>query len=232
MTRIGLSGGHVRGQVVIRSRFFGCLLFFGEEATASRSKGNSFLGQRQQLPPASGRVTFFCHKQQKKGNQRKMLCCESSARKCGAPAGTRHTGHPCPGGARRASCTPPFGCAFANASYRRRSAGGELAPQAQAQAVWPTCRSGASRDRETTGHFVACGVVAIPRSRLAPLLQRAHVALCLSSKPRSPSSAAKSLTRENNSTPVGRRTWMCAARYRDRMSRVARARECIDLAGL
>jgi len=38
-----------------------------------------------------------------KGNQRKMPCCESSARKCGADAGTRHTGHPCPGGARRAS---------------------------------------------------------------------------------------------------------------------------------
>ncbi|UOF16805.1 hypothetical protein IEQ11_09305 [Lysobacter capsici] len=75
------------------------------------------------VPPLKRRVTFFCLKQQKKGNQRKMLFCESSARKLGASAGMRHTGHPCPGGARRASCTPPFGCAFANASYKPRSAG-------------------------------------------------------------------------------------------------------------
>src|SRR5688572_19100890 len=47
----------------------------------------------------------------------------------------RHTGHPCPGGARRASCTPPFGCAFANASYRPRSAGREALLQAQAKAI-------------------------------------------------------------------------------------------------
>ncbi|MFQ6313741.1 hypothetical protein, partial [Lysobacter capsici] len=40
---------------------------------------------------------------QKKGNQRKMPFFESSARKFDADAGTRHTGHPCPGGARRAS---------------------------------------------------------------------------------------------------------------------------------
>ncbi|UOF16729.1 hypothetical protein IEQ11_08875 [Lysobacter capsici] len=75
------------------------------------------------VPPLKRRVTFFCLKQQKKGNQRKMLFCESSARKIGADAGMRHTGHPCPGGARRASCTPPYGCAFANASQGLRSAG-------------------------------------------------------------------------------------------------------------
>ncbi|WP_157753728.1 hypothetical protein [Lysobacter capsici] len=75
------------------------------------------------IPPLKRRVTFFCLKQQKKGNQRKMLFCESSARKIEADAGMRHTGHPCPGGARRASCTPPFGCAFVNASYKLRSAG-------------------------------------------------------------------------------------------------------------
>ncbi|WND82426.1 hypothetical protein [Lysobacter capsici] len=55
------------------------------------------------VPPLKRRVTFFCLKQQKKGNQRKMLFCESRARAIGADAGTRHTGHPCPGGARRAS---------------------------------------------------------------------------------------------------------------------------------
>ncbi|UOF16578.1 hypothetical protein IEQ11_07995 [Lysobacter capsici] len=55
------------------------------------------------VPPLKRRVTFFCLKQQKKGNQRKMLFCKSRARKLGADVGTRHTGHPCPGGARRAS---------------------------------------------------------------------------------------------------------------------------------
>jgi len=47
----------------------------------------------------------------------------------------RHTGHPCPGGARRASCTPPFGCAGANASSILRSAGWTALLQAQATAT-------------------------------------------------------------------------------------------------
>ncbi|ALN83482.1 hypothetical protein LC55x_0177 [Lysobacter capsici] len=52
-----------------------------------------------------------------------------------------------------------------------------------------------------------------------------------SRKPRSSSSAAKSLTRVSKSTPEGRRTWMCAVRHRDRMSRVAHARVSTALAG-
>ncbi|WP_235186353.1 hypothetical protein, partial [Lysobacter antibioticus] len=48
------------------------------------------------LPPLKRRVTFFCHKQQKKDNQRKMLFRESQARTNGADAGIFHTGHPCP----------------------------------------------------------------------------------------------------------------------------------------
>jgi hypothetical protein len=53
----------------------------------------------------------------------------------------------------------------------------------------------------------------------------------LSLKPRSSSSAAKLGARENNSTPEGRRTWMCAVRHRDRMSRVSHACVCTDRAG-
>jgi hypothetical protein len=37
MTRIGLSGGHVRGQIVIRSRFLG-VCFYGAKAKASARK--------------------------------------------------------------------------------------------------------------------------------------------------------------------------------------------------
>jgi len=44
--------------------------------------------KRQKLPPLKRRVTFFCHKQQKKGNQRKMLLFESSARTSDADAGS------------------------------------------------------------------------------------------------------------------------------------------------
>ncbi|MFQ6313722.1 hypothetical protein, partial [Lysobacter capsici] len=65
-----------------------------------------------------------CLKQQKKGNQRKMLFCESKARKIDAFAGTRHTGHPVPVARGAHPCAPPFGCAVANASQWRRSAGG------------------------------------------------------------------------------------------------------------
>ncbi|WP_408950806.1 hypothetical protein, partial [Lysobacter sp. Hz 25] len=59
--------------------------------------------KRQKLPPLKRRVTFFCHKQQKKGNQRKMLFFESQARTFGANAGIFHTGHPCPDEKRPAS---------------------------------------------------------------------------------------------------------------------------------
>ncbi|MGN7920270.1 hypothetical protein, partial [Lysobacter sp. 22409] len=59
--------------------------------------------KRLKLPPLKRRVTFFCHKQQKKGNQRKMLFFESRARTRGAYAGLFHTGHPCPDEKRRAS---------------------------------------------------------------------------------------------------------------------------------
>ncbi|WP_144436331.1 hypothetical protein [Lysobacter antibioticus] len=59
--------------------------------------------KRQQLPPLKRRVTFFCHKQQKKGNQRKMLFFESQARTSAADAGLFHTGHPCPDEKRPAS---------------------------------------------------------------------------------------------------------------------------------
>ncbi|MGN7920326.1 hypothetical protein, partial [Lysobacter sp. 22409] len=45
----------------------------------------------------------FCHKQQKKGNQRKMLFFESRARTIDAFAGIFHTGHPCPDEKRPAS---------------------------------------------------------------------------------------------------------------------------------
>ena len=55
------------------------------------------------LPPLKRRVTFFCLKQQKKGNQRKMLLFESRARTSAACAGIFHTGHPCPDEKRPAS---------------------------------------------------------------------------------------------------------------------------------
>ncbi|WP_152670019.1 hypothetical protein [Lysobacter capsici] len=85
----------------------------------------SFLSQRQdqQLSSASGRVTFFCQKRQKKGNQRKTLFCESRARAIGVNAGMRHTGHPVPVAHGAHPCAPPFGCAFVNASSLPRSAG-------------------------------------------------------------------------------------------------------------
>ncbi|WP_157754177.1 hypothetical protein [Lysobacter capsici] len=75
------------------------------------------------VPPLKRRVTFFCLKQQKKGNQRKMLFCKSRARTIGASAGMRHTGHPVPVAHGAHPCAPPFGCAVANASSKRRSAG-------------------------------------------------------------------------------------------------------------
>jgi len=59
--------------------------------------------KRLKLPPLKRRVTFFCHKQQKKGNQRKMLFFESRARALDANAGIFHTGHPCPDEKRPAS---------------------------------------------------------------------------------------------------------------------------------
>ncbi|WP_153018848.1 hypothetical protein [Lysobacter capsici] len=75
------------------------------------------------VPPLKRRVTFFCLKQQKKGNQRKMLFCESSARKCGADAGMRHTRHPVSVAHGAHPCAPPFGCAVVLASSKLRSAG-------------------------------------------------------------------------------------------------------------
>ncbi|MFQ6310742.1 hypothetical protein, partial [Lysobacter capsici] len=60
-------------------------------------------GKINSFRPQAAELLYFCQKRQKKGNQRKTLFFESRARKCGAYAGTRHTGHPCPGGARRAS---------------------------------------------------------------------------------------------------------------------------------
>jgi hypothetical protein len=82
------------------------LAFGFKSSGASKLQGFEALKAESRIksvPPLKRRVTFFCLKQQKKGNQRKMLFCESRARKLGAYAGTRHTGHPCPGGARRAS---------------------------------------------------------------------------------------------------------------------------------
>src|SRR5688572_27003311 len=67
------------------------------------SKTRSTSRSNPKLPPLKRRVTFFCHKQQKKGNQRKMLFFESRARTSGASAGIFHTGHPCPDEKRPAS---------------------------------------------------------------------------------------------------------------------------------
>src|SRR5687768_18016419 len=66
-------------------------------------RGRSRSRSNPELPPLKRRVTFFCHKQQKKGNQRKMLFFESQARTIGASAGLFHTGHPCPDEKRPAS---------------------------------------------------------------------------------------------------------------------------------
>src|SRR5687768_18193237 len=68
-----------------------------QERSGSTSRSNP------KLPPLKRRVTFFCLKQQKKGNQRKMLCFESQARTSDADAGIFHTGHPCPDEKRPAS---------------------------------------------------------------------------------------------------------------------------------
>src|SRR5688572_29764031 len=70
---------------------------FDHEGLKSRSRSNP------KLPPLKRRVTFFCLKQQKKGNQRKVLFFESRARTFGASAGIFHTGHPCPDEKRPAS---------------------------------------------------------------------------------------------------------------------------------
>src|SRR5687768_2130063 len=65
--------------------------------SGSRSRSNP------KLPPLKRRVTFFCLKQQKKGNQRKVLFFESRARAFDADAGIFHTRHPCPDEKRPAS---------------------------------------------------------------------------------------------------------------------------------
>ncbi|KWS02136.1 hypothetical protein AZ78_5269 [Lysobacter capsici AZ78] len=89
-----------------------------------------------------------------------------------------------------------------------------------ARAATAGMRSRRNLRRRRIGAVAACA---------APTGRPCKFGSCL--KPRSSSSAAKLGTRENNSTPVGRRTWMCAVRHRDRMSRVAHARVSNDLAG-
>ncbi|WP_153018853.1 hypothetical protein [Lysobacter capsici] len=97
--------------------------FFGFLNSLLELQGFQSYKQDQRLPPLKRRVTFFCLKQQKKGNQRKVLFCESRARKLGAYAGMRHTGHPVPVAHGAHPCAPPFGCAVVLASSERRSAG-------------------------------------------------------------------------------------------------------------
>ncbi|WP_157753955.1 hypothetical protein [Lysobacter capsici] len=75
------------------------------------------------VPPLKRRVTFFCLKQQKKGNQRKMLFYGSSARAIGADAGMRHTGHPVSVAHGADPCAPPYGCPLVLASQSPRIAG-------------------------------------------------------------------------------------------------------------
>ena len=108
--------------------------------------------KRQELPPLKRRVTFFCQKQQKKANQRKMLSFESQARTSGACAGLYIRDIPVPMKNGAHPCAPPFGSSIAFASARRRTATTRFLRQRRLQmqstGTLPLSRSDASRDRE------------------------------------------------------------------------------------
>ncbi len=104
--------------------------------------------KRQELPPLKRRVTFFCQKQQKKANQRKMLSFESQARTSGACAGLYIRDIPVPMKNGAHPCAPPCGSSIAFASARRRTA------TATATATLLLGRSGASRDRVRSASIV------------------------------------------------------------------------------
>src|SRR5688572_23728335 len=119
-----------------------------------RSGSTSTSRSNPKLPPLKRRVTFFCHKQQKKGNQRKMLCFESQARTSDASAVIFHTGHPCPDEKRPASLRAALRVFFSLRQCEPAHSNGQRSTQLSG-------RSGASRD-----HATAC----LRRDEMVPVV--------------------------------------------------------------